>query len=206
MPNKEPALTWPFGNGPERVGTQGLFRLCLKTFVAPFLPARLTAPGSPRMQFETPPVVSPRNNVWEMSAEIPYWWCVTTPIWLVVLIGWSRFPTRHDQSEQLPRSFPDPSLLLSLTRTSSYNSEIIFKSSPSSKAIPGYPKPVMYYTCVFVPLVFILLKLVRYHLQAVSCSKSWVRLLRLRNCRPRNLWNWQNLRNLEKWLFLLTTT
>ena len=62
---------------------------------------------------------------------------------------------------------------------------IIFKSSPSSKAIPGYPKPVMYYTCVFVPLVFILLNLVRYHLQAVSCSKSWVRLLRLRNCRPR---------------------
>ena len=32
-----------------RVGTQGLFRMCLKTFVAPFLPARLTAPGSPRM-------------------------------------------------------------------------------------------------------------------------------------------------------------
>ena len=29
--------------------TQGLFRPCLKTFVAPFLPARLTAPGSPRM-------------------------------------------------------------------------------------------------------------------------------------------------------------
>ena len=34
---------------PVRVGTQGLFRLCLKTFVAPFLPARLTAPGSLRM-------------------------------------------------------------------------------------------------------------------------------------------------------------
>ena len=32
-----------------RVGTQGLFRLYLKTFVAPFLPARLTSPGSPRM-------------------------------------------------------------------------------------------------------------------------------------------------------------
>ena len=31
------------------VGTQGLFRPCLKTFVAPFNPARLTAPGSPRM-------------------------------------------------------------------------------------------------------------------------------------------------------------
>ena len=31
-------FAWPFGNGPVRVGTQGLFRLCLKTFVAPFLP------------------------------------------------------------------------------------------------------------------------------------------------------------------------
>ena len=38
-----------FGNVAVRVGTQGLFRPCLKTFVAPFLPARLTAPGSPRM-------------------------------------------------------------------------------------------------------------------------------------------------------------
>ena len=36
-------------NGPVRVGTQGLFRLYLKTFVTLFLPARLTAPGSPRM-------------------------------------------------------------------------------------------------------------------------------------------------------------
>ena len=33
-----------------RVGTQGLFRPYLKTFVAPFLPTRLTAPGSPRMR------------------------------------------------------------------------------------------------------------------------------------------------------------
>ena len=42
MPNQEPAFAWPFGNGPVRVGTQGLFRPCLKTFVAPFLLARLT--------------------------------------------------------------------------------------------------------------------------------------------------------------------
>ena len=42
-----------------------------------------------------PPVVSPRNNVLEMRAEIPYWWRVTTQIWEVFLIGWSRFPTRH---------------------------------------------------------------------------------------------------------------
>ena len=30
VPNQEPAFAWPFGNGPVRVGTQGLFRLCLK--------------------------------------------------------------------------------------------------------------------------------------------------------------------------------
>ena len=49
LPNQEQAFAWPFGNGLVRVGTQWLFRLCLKTFVAPFNPARLTAPGSPRM-------------------------------------------------------------------------------------------------------------------------------------------------------------
>ena len=49
MPSQEPVFAWPFGNGPVRVGTQGLFRPCLKTFVAPFLPAWLTAPGSSRM-------------------------------------------------------------------------------------------------------------------------------------------------------------
>ena len=46
--NQEPAFSWPFGNGPVRVGTQGLFRPCLKRFVAPFR-AQLTVPGSPRM-------------------------------------------------------------------------------------------------------------------------------------------------------------
>ena len=37
-----------------------------------------------------PPVVSPRYDVWEASAEIPYWWHVTTQIWVVLLISdWS---------------------------------------------------------------------------------------------------------------------
>ena len=31
----------------------------------------------------TPPVVFPPNDVWETSAEIPYWWRVTTQIWVV---------------------------------------------------------------------------------------------------------------------------
>ena len=31
----------------------------------------------------------PRNDVSETSSEIPYWWLVTTQIWVVLLIGWS---------------------------------------------------------------------------------------------------------------------
>ena len=54
--------------------------------------------------FVTPLPVSPRNDVWETSAEIPYWWRVTTQIWVVLLIGWSNFLSRHDQSEEQPRS------------------------------------------------------------------------------------------------------
>ena len=51
VPNQDPAFAWSFGNGLVRVGIQRLFRLCLKTFVAPFLPTRMTAPWSPRMYF-----------------------------------------------------------------------------------------------------------------------------------------------------------
>ena len=45
-----------------------------------------------------------RNDIWETSVEIPYWWRVTTQIWVVLLIGWIEFPTRHDQSESVRRS------------------------------------------------------------------------------------------------------
>jgi len=54
VPNQEPAFSLLFGNGPVRVGTQGLFRPCLKTFIPPFLPTRLTAPGSRRMGWSKP--------------------------------------------------------------------------------------------------------------------------------------------------------
>ena len=47
---------------------------------------------------------SPANNVWGYNAEIPYWWRVTIQIWAVLLIGWSKFPSRHDQSE---KNYPD---------------------------------------------------------------------------------------------------
>ena len=49
MANQEPASAWIFGNSSVRVGTQGLFCPYLKTFIPPFLPTSLTAPGSPRM-------------------------------------------------------------------------------------------------------------------------------------------------------------
>ena len=47
------------------------------------------------------PLVSPPNDVWETSTEIPYWWCFTTQIWVVLLISWIKIPTWHDQSEAL---------------------------------------------------------------------------------------------------------
>ena len=49
-----------------------------------------------------PMMVFPRRDVWEASAELPYWWRVATQICvLLLLIGWSTFPTRHDQSKPL---------------------------------------------------------------------------------------------------------
>ena len=39
----------------------------------------------------TPLLVSPPNDFWETSAEIPYWWRITTQIWVVLLIGWIKF-------------------------------------------------------------------------------------------------------------------
>ena len=55
VPNQEPAFAWPFGNGLVRVGTQGLFRLYLKTFVAQFpgwppAPLNLTTYGGSDIQ------------------------------------------------------------------------------------------------------------------------------------------------------------
>ena len=37
----------------------------------------------------------PRNDDWETRAEIPYWWRVTTQIWVVLPIGWSKFSTNQ---------------------------------------------------------------------------------------------------------------
>ena len=44
---------------------------------------------------ETPPLVSPRNDVWETSAEIPYWWRVSSQTCVVRLISWKVVPTNQ---------------------------------------------------------------------------------------------------------------
>ena len=38
-----------------------------------------------------PPLVSPRNDVCETSTEIPYWWRVTTQIWVVLPTAFSGY-------------------------------------------------------------------------------------------------------------------
>ena len=48
-----------------------------------------------------PPLDYPGNDVWQTSAEIPQRWRVNTQTWVVLLIGWSKFSTRYDQSEPL---------------------------------------------------------------------------------------------------------
>ena len=63
---------------PVRVGTQGLIRSWLKTFVALFLPARLIAPRSPRMSWtkkaeklKPSSRLLPRNQRWENNQLWP---------------------------------------------------------------------------------------------------------------------------------------
>ena len=53
-------------------------------------------------------VICWENDLWKMRVEIPYWWYVTTQsIWIVPLIGWSKFPTRHDWFSTNQRHSPD---------------------------------------------------------------------------------------------------
>ena len=61
-------------------------------------PQALNLNNKPDKTAETTPLFLPQNDFWEMSAEIPYRWHVTTKIWVVLLIGWSKFPSWQDQS------------------------------------------------------------------------------------------------------------
>ena len=44
--------------------------------------------------FTMPPKVSLWNDIWETSTEIPFWWCITTQIWVVLMILPAVWPIR----------------------------------------------------------------------------------------------------------------
>ena len=68
--------------------------------------------------FVTPLPVSLRNDVSETRAEISYWWRVNTQIWVVLLSGWSKFLSWHDQSEAQPYLGSDASWVWNLSACS----------------------------------------------------------------------------------------
>ena len=93
----------PFGNSNRENGTTFLdFPLFLGIFQWDEPTKRVPFTAEP----EIPEILTKWKApyVWETGAEIPYWWRVITQIWVVLLIGWSKFDERHDQSEALPRS------------------------------------------------------------------------------------------------------
>ena len=57
----------------------------------------------------TPSLVFLQNDIWGMSKEIPYWWCVTTQIWVVLLIGRA--------ARECPSTFRGPSLRFGCSTT-----------------------------------------------------------------------------------------
>ena len=63
------------------------------SFLATYLP------WENRQHFVMPSLVSQQNDIWETSREIPYWWCVTTQIWGVILIGW-KFTSSNQKHNQ----------------------------------------------------------------------------------------------------------
>ena len=48
------------------------------------------------LHFVMPQLVSLWSDVSGMSIEIPYWWCITTYLWVVLLIGW-KFASTNDK-------------------------------------------------------------------------------------------------------------
>ena len=77
-------------------------RRCRSGLKVPTVKSRLAWENSRHLATLT--LVFPPNDVWETRAEIPHWWRVTNQMWVVLLIGWIKFPTRREQSEALPRA------------------------------------------------------------------------------------------------------
>ena len=81
--------TWLVMKATEKVKARCCCSLCWVN--APWLHNLLflqIEAGENSQQFTTQPLVSPQNDVWEMTIEIPHWLCTTTQIRVVPLIGW----------------------------------------------------------------------------------------------------------------------
>ena len=97
-------LTWvvgsprnqPQGNSPTFYifGEPGINAKSLKKRLSPSSMLKLSISWGNSRLFAMPTPVSTRNDICGTSAEILYWWHVTTRIWVVLLIqGWSKFST-----------------------------------------------------------------------------------------------------------------
>ena len=51
------------------------------------------------------PTIYLRNNMWGTSSEIPYWWRITTQIWVVFLIGWKFASTNEKHYPDLGSAY-----------------------------------------------------------------------------------------------------
>ena len=69
-----------------------------------------------RRQLTPPPLVSLRNDFWGTTADIPYWWRVTTQIWVRVLIGWKFYLSNPKHNTDLVVAFISMEFLRSFPR------------------------------------------------------------------------------------------
>ena len=69
----------------------------------------------------------PPNDVWETSAEIPYWWRVTTQIWVVLLIGLAAWEIWFNQSRK-QRALKDQEIAL-IRNESQATASLLFETN-----------------------------------------------------------------------------
>ena len=97
-------------------------------------------------------LVSPPNDVWETSAEIPYWWRVTIKIWVMLLIGRATWEIWFNQSQALPRSWEWRVVSLESLR-SFIKHHLEGKPMEASPNVSCFLRPLsMFFFCLFLRL------------------------------------------------------
>ena len=108
MPNQEPAFAWPFGNGPVRVGTQGLFRLCLNWKLSSrllswpdWLPLGLRGwPWEDNSDDTKVKFIAPRIKQTYSDTDMQYISSVTVQIWYKLLCNYNKAKCKRTQKFQ----------------------------------------------------------------------------------------------------------